>query len=266
VNVVAAILAVALAMAAAIAWRARRRYRRAEAAFETASQQLEVMQTAFHQFVPHRVVDDIVQRGVSIRGERREATVMFADLVGFTSMSERLDAEHVVRILNGYFQSMSEEISRHNGHVAKFMGDGIMAIFGAPEPNPWHAMDSVRAALAMRTAVVRYNEKLRKAGDSPIRVSIGLHSGLLVAGVIGSAQLIEYTVIGDVVNTAARVEGLTRMHGTDILITAAVRAALDERFSLHEMPATDVKGKAERLATFTVDGFIDDADKQDRAV
>lgn len=251
----ALIAVVAVAVAALAGWRARAQLRRLEGAFESASGQLEVLQNAFHQFVPHRVVDDIIHRGVSIRGERREVTVMFADLVGFTSMSEKMDPEQVVHILNGYFQAMSQAISRHNGHVAKFIGDGIMAIFGAPEPNPWHGMDGVRAALGMREALVVYNEKIAVEGHPPIKVSIGLHSGSVVAGVLGSAELVEYTVIGDVVNTAARVEGLTRTHGVDILITTAVQQTLDARFRLRELPAFEVKGKAEKVSTFAVEGL-----------
>lgn len=217
-----------------------------------ANEQLETLQQAFHRFTPQDVVEDIIRRGVSTRGERLEATILFADLIGFTSMSERLAPELVVRVLNGYFQCMTQAISGHKGHVGKFIGDGILAMFGAPEPNPWHSQDAVRAALSMRAALQVYNVELASEGLGPIQVGVGLHRGTLVAGVIGSKELMEYTVIGDVVNTASRIEGLTRKMKTDILLSSAVAEALDDRFVLDAMPPTEVKGKAEPVHTFAV--------------
>lgn len=237
--------------------RARRRTRRLEAAFDTARQQLEQMQGAFHRFVPERVVDEVIQRGVSTRGERRDVTILFADLVGFTAMSEQTDPRVVVEILNRYFQAMSRAIADCNGHVSKFMGDGLMAIFGAPDPNPWQTMDAVRAAVAMRSALHHYNRSLTARGLPALRVSMGIHTGAVIAGVIGSLELVEYTVIGDVVNTAARIESLTRVHGVDLLISAPVRATLDHRFIVREMSAATVKGKADPIVTFAVDGIVE---------
>lgn len=248
----------ALAALALTAWRrTKQRLKMSRRAYSAASKQLEQLQNAFHRFAPQDVVEDIIQRGVSTRGERREVTVLFADLVGFTALSESLEPETVVQVLNGYFQRMTSAISAHNGHVGKFIGDGIMATFGAPEPNPWQAQDAVRAALAMRAALAAYNERLVEQGQPELVLGIGIHRGPVVAGLLGSSELMEYTVIGDVVNTASRIEGLTRRHDTDILISEGVRAALDERFELREMPALDVKGKAKPIATWSVVAFDD---------
>ncbi|MCG3173912.1 MAG: hypothetical protein GMKNLPBB_02124 [Myxococcota bacterium] len=233
-------------------WILRARVVKLRATLDSVTRDMEHMQRSFHRFAPQDVVEDILHRGVATRGERRTVTIMFADLVGFTSLSEKTAPEVVVTVLNGYFQAVSQAISRHNGFVSKFMGDGLMALFGAPEPNPWQAMDGVRAALAMRDAVAEYNIQLRSKGLPEIGVSIGLHRGEVIAGVIGSSELVEYTVIGDVVNTAARIESLTRAHGADILISAAVRDGLDERFELEVRPPMAVKGKKEPVATWRV--------------
>jgi class 3 adenylate cyclase len=115
---------------------------------------------------------------------------------------------------------MSRAIAEHRGHISKFTGDGILALFGVLEPNPWQADDAVRAALAMRDALEEYNKELALAGQPALRVGIGLHRGVAVAGVIGSEELVEFTVIGSTVNLASRVEHLTRRHAADILITA----------------------------------------------
>ncbi|MGE0434279.1 MAG: adenylate/guanylate cyclase domain-containing protein [Planctomycetota bacterium] len=254
-EVVATILSVICAALVLVVLAMRRRLMRVDRALDRMTMQLEHLQGAFHRFVPQDVVEDIIHRGVATRGERREVTVLFADLVGFTALSERVEPETVVRVLNGYFQTVTRAIASHNGFVSKFMGDGLMAIFGAPEPNPWQAMDGVHAALAMRDALRRYNLELSAAGHPELAISVGLHRGEVIAGVIGSAELVEYTVIGDTVNTAARIESLTRRHACDILISESVREKLDARFRVEERPPTEVKGKQEAVATWAVVAF-----------
>jgi class 3 adenylate cyclase len=222
---------------------------------EKSTLDLQNLQQAFHQFAPQRVVEEVIKRGVSTSGETREVTVLFADIVEFTAMSETVDPETLVRILNGYFEATCTAVTHHGGHIAKFLGDGIMAIFGAPENNAWQSLDAVIAALTMREAVRKYNEELGRQGLPSLDVRIGVHKGTVVAGVVGSTENLEYTVIGDVVNTAARIESLTRKHGVDILISADVRPALDDRFQVRELPPEYVKGKAEPIVTFAVEGF-----------
>lgn len=246
-----AILAISL-------FRTRRRAEVLAIARETATLDLQNLQQAFHQFAPQRVVEEVIKRGVSTSGEIREVTVLFADIVEFTAMSETLNPEILVRMLNGYFEAASTAVTHHGGHVAKFIGDGVMAIFGAPENNVWHSLDAVIAALSMREATAKYNQELRKQGLPPIDVRVGVHKGNVVAGVVGSSENLEYTVIGDVVNTAARIESLTRKHGVDILISADVRPALDRRFKLRQLPPEYVKGKAEPVVTYAVEAFRND--------
>jgi class 3 adenylate cyclase len=235
--------------------RLRKRVELLAAAREKAVLDLQNLQQAFHQFAPQRVVEEVIKAKVSTSGETREVTVLFADIVEFTAMSETLGPETLVRILNGYFEAACKAVTHHGGHIGNFLGDGVMAIFGAPENNPWQSLDAVIAALSLRRAIREYNEDLARQSLPTLDVRIGIHKGTVVAGVVGSAENLEYTVIGDVVNTAARIENLTRKHGVDILISAEVRPALDGRFEVRDLPPEHVKGKAEPIVTFAVEGF-----------
>ena len=164
---------------------------------------------AFARFAPSEVVEAIIAQGISTRSETKEVTVLFADLKGFTPLAENLDPAQLVALLNGYFAAMGEVIAAPRGHLAKFIGDGLLALFGALEPNPWQTNDAVHAALAMRAALASYNEALRAEGRPVLAAGIGIHRGPVVAGVVGNAALMEYGVIGRTVNVASRVEGLT---------------------------------------------------------
>lgn len=237
-------------------WRARAEAEHLRRRLESATTSLEQLQLSFARFAPQEVVERIIASGVSTSAEKKTVTVLFADIVGFTALSEGMEPALLVQILNGYFARMSRAIAEHRGHVSKFIGDGILALFGALEPNPWQADDAVRAALAMREALKEYNEELALAGQPALRVGIGLHRGVAVAGVIGSEELVEFTVIGSTVNLASRVEHLTRRHAADILITAAVREALDARFALQELPAAAVAGISEPVVTYAVEGVL----------
>lgn len=220
----------------------------------TASHDLESLQHAFARFAPARVVDDIAQ-GHATAPERKDVTVLFADLRGFTPLAERLDPGVLVEVLNGWLRRMSAVVTAHQGHVAKFIGDGIMALFGALEPNPWQANDAAHAALAMRAALAEYNATLVAEGLPALAMGIGIHRGSVVAGIIGSTDLVEYGVVGSTVNVASRVERLTRTLGVDVLVTADVGAVLDPRFRRDPMPPTPVKGVATPLQTFALRGF-----------
>ena len=249
-----ALVAMVIAFAAYVGWS-----RRALAALERrlggAARSLESLQRAFSRFAPAQVVEDIIAQGISTRPEKKAVTVLFADLKGFTALAERLDPAVLVTILNGHFDRMSRAITEHRGHLSKFIGDGILALFGALEANPWQANDAVHAALAMRAAITDYNGVLAADGHCALAIGIGIHRGSVVAGVIGSSELMEYGVIGHAVNLASRVQQLTRTHDVDILVTDAVRAELDRRFAVRARPPVDVKGVTEPLLTFAVEGF-----------
>lgn len=242
----------------ALAWglvRERRRGAALRRAFDTANDELQRLQASFSRFAPRSVVEGIAAEGAARRAERREVTILFADLVGFSRLAERLEPSVLVQILNEYFASMSRAVAGHQGHVSKFIGDGMLVLFGVQEGNPWQANDAAHASLAMRAALARLNEDLAARQLPQLGLGIGIHRGTVIAGVIGNDLLSEFTVIGSAVNLAARVERLTRQHGVDILITEAVKEALDPRFSLRPMPAASVRGFSEPVATYALEGF-----------
>jgi class 3 adenylate cyclase len=144
--------------------RMKRRAELLRIAREKATLDLQNLQQAFHQFAPQRVVEDVIKRGASTSGETRSVTVLFSDIVEFTALSESLSPETLVRILNGYFEAASTAVTRHGGHVAKFIGDGVMAIFGAPESNAWHAMDAVIAKPGPASIRCAHRRPQRKCG------------------------------------------------------------------------------------------------------
>ncbi len=235
--------------------RSRRHLHKLRTRLGEAARELERLQASFARFAPRDIVEQVIADELATGGDKKEVTVLFADLVGFTTMSEALDPDLLVRVLNGYFARMSKAISTSRGHVAKFIGDGILALFGAIEPNPWQANDAAHAALAMREELRAYNVELAAQGVPALRAGIGIHKGVAVAGVFGSGELVEFTVVGGNVNMAARVERLTRAHGAEILVTASVKAALDPRFILRELPPVRAPGVRDPIATFALEGF-----------
>jgi len=245
---------------AALVFRDRRRNRQLERLLVAADDRLEHLQRQFERFVPADVVERLTDTSDAFAPERRQVTILFADLRGFTAMCDRLDPAVTVAILNGYFRHMIEAITRHHGHVTELMGDGLLALFGALEANPWQGRDSVLAALEMRAELEIYNVQLHERGLPQLRFGIGIHSGEVVVGVIGTGGLSKFSVTGDPINVASRVEGLTGRFQVDVLITDEIRRTLDDRFRLRPMPAALVKGKAEPIQTYCVEAGPGPAD------
>jgi class 3 adenylate cyclase len=226
------------------------------AQLRTAAADLEHLQQACSRLAPAGVVQRILTDGAigdaDPAAERKVVTALFVDLVNYTAMSEQLEPAVLVRVLNGYYERMSNAIHEHHGQIGSYLGDGIVAYFGALRPNPWQCDDAVRAALAMLAAIREYNEELDRDGLPRLAVGIGIDRGPGVAGLVGSRGRMEYAFIGRPVNLAARVQALTRLHRVDILVTDAVRAELDAGFVLASMPAEPVKGIAEPVVTYAV--------------
>jgi adenylate cyclase len=254
--VVASALLVLLVALVGALYRQWRRNERLQAQLEAAAADLQHLQEACSRLAPagvvQRLVADGMGPGTGATAERKVVTALFADVVGYTALSERLEPAVLARVLNGYFQRMSDAIHEHRGHVSTFIGDGILAYFGALQPNPWQCDDAVRAALAMRAAIREYNAELARDGLPPLAVGIGIHRGPGLAGLVGSRERMEYGFVGRTVNVAARVQALTRTHQVDILVTEALCAELDSRFELVAMPAEPVKGIAEPVVTYAV--------------
>lgn len=254
----------ALAVAALHARRLRGEVDRHRTALARSVERLEHIEQSFQRFAPVDVVEQFAQGGQAVEPSHRNVTIMFADLKGFTPMSERIQPAAMVEMLNGYFRAMNAALVAHHGHLSRLMGDGLMALFGALEHNPWQTADAVKAALAMRAALATYNVELQRRGLAKLEFGVGIHTGDVVAGVMGSNRFMEFTVIGDPVNIAARVEALTRIHQVDILVTEEVMKTLDPRFVSRAMPPAAVKGKAEPIATFAIESFDDSRSRASR--
>ncbi len=253
---VALALGLALLLLALAWWRERARSAGLARQLDAAAGELQRLQNACARLAPagvvNRLVADGLRLGAELPAERKVVTALFSDLVGYTAMSERLEPAVLARVVNGYFQRMSDAIHEHDGHVSTFLGDGILAYFGALRSNPWQCSDAVRAALAMREAMRAYNLELEREGLPALALGIGIHRGPGLAGMVGSRERMEYGFVGRTVNLAARVQSLTRTHGVDILITGAVRSELDDSFVVEAMPPEPVKGIAEPVPTYAV--------------
>ena len=225
----------------------------------------------FQKYVPK----DVVQRALKISdggklSSKQTATVLFSDIRGFTSISERMEPEGVVAFLNDYLQRMVAIVFDEGGIVDKFIGDAVMAVFGAPVERPDDASRAVRAAQRMLEELDKFNEDQAKRGGVHIRIGIGVHSGPLIAGNIGSDRKMEYTVIGDTVNIASRVQDLTKDFGVEIIITQGCYEATGKSVPVRPLPPVHVKGKELALTVFEVrrpgaellDGKTDDDDDE----
>jgi adenylate cyclase len=208
----------------------------------------------FSQYVPEAVVARLVEQPELMRlgGDARVLTLMFTDLANFTGMSERLSAEATVEVLTEYFNTMTPIIHRHGGTVDKFIGDAVMAFWGAPLDDPQHAVHAVQAAMDMQAAMAALSERLQARGLPSIAMRIGVHTGRVVVGNIGSQTRFSYTVIGDAVNLASRLEGANKEFGTGILLSGATAALLPANVSVRRLGTVQVKGKTEAVEVYTV--------------
>ena len=222
-------------------------------AYATARRRARQTRAMFAQYVPPEVVSRLIAQPELLRlgGEVREVTLMFTDLASFTTLSEQLSAEQTVEVLMGYFNAMTPLIHATGGTVDKFIGDAVMAFWGAPLDDAQHAAHAVSAAIAMQQAMQPLVADLHARGLPPIHMRIGLHTGRVVVGNVGSEQRFSYTAIGDAVNLAARLEGANKAFGTSILLSAATAAQLPAGAALRALDDVIVKGKTEPVRVFT---------------
>jgi adenylate cyclase len=210
------------------------------------------VKSTFAHYVSHQVMDSILKsdQAVQLSGDRKRITVLFCDIRGFSTMSEHLPPEKVVRLLNEYFESMVEVVFRHNGTLDKFIGDGMMVIFGAPEDDPYQEEHALRTALEMQQELTRLSLQW-KAEGLDIRSGIGINSGPAVVGNIGSSRRMDYTAIGDTVNLASRLESATKDMGVPILVSEYTYMAARGAFQFRQMGSIHVKGRTEAVMTYT---------------
>jgi len=216
--------------------------------------QKRVIKGAFQQYVSPDVVNEMIQdpEKLQLGGERRELTVLFADIQGFTGFSEQLEPEELTTFLNKFLTVMTHRIFDHQGTVDKYIGDAIMAIFGAPIPFEDHVIKGVEAALGMREELEITKKEWENTVPATFDLKLGLNTGPMVVGNMGSDVRFDYTVLGDNVNLAARLEALTRQYGVSLLISQSTRDPLGDDFLVREIDVVRVKGKKKPVRTFEV--------------
>jgi adenylate cyclase len=206
--------------------------------------------------VSPEVAAQLMRDGGVLGGEEREVTVLFVDLRSFTRLSESLAPREVLALLNRYFDLMSGIVEIYHGVVDKYIGDAIMALFGAPVAHPTHADCAILAALEMKSALARLNAELATEGRARLLFGIGINTARIIAGNIGSARRLNYSVVGDGVNVAARLQDLTRMSQfrADILVSAATLGAARGKYVVRPLGAAPVRGRDEPVDVYAVDG------------
>lgn len=208
----------------------------------------ERIRDALGRYVSPQIARQAITGDLRLGGELREVSVLFSDIRGFTTLAEGLEAEALVELLNRYFQVMVACIRAEGGSVNKFLGDGLMALFGAPDPLPDAPGAAVRSAIAMERALTLFNADQRFRGGSELAIGIGIATGPVVVGNVGSADRLEYTAIGDTVNTASRIEGLTKELGATILLDARTSQGLSADIATVSRGSVSVKGKQQPVA------------------
>ncbi|MDL2291422.1 adenylate/guanylate cyclase domain-containing protein, partial [Desulfovibrio sp. OttesenSCG-928-F20] len=215
-------------------------------------QQKRLLRGTFSRYVAPEVVNRITRlSGDIFAGEERELSIMFTDIRGFTSISEKLGPQQIVDLLNRYFTPMTALVRGNKGTLDKFIGDALMAFWNAPLDVPGHPALAVRTALDMQKEVARLNGELKEDFGLSIAMGVGLHTGRAYVGNMGSQELINYTLIGDAVNLASRLEGLCPKYGVGLVVSEDVKNACGESFAFQPLDTIRVKGKARPVAVFT---------------
>ena len=209
---------------------------------------------SFARYLSRDVMARVLADAPGLRGEYRTVSVLFSDLRGFTTLSEQMAPDRIVAHLNEYFGEMTAAIFAQRGMINDFVGDAVMAVFGAPMDDEQHAWHAVQSALAMDRALQALNHRWEAAGLPRLRMGIGIHTGSVFAGNVGGRDRIKYTVIGDVVNVASRVEGLNKDLGTTILVTEETLTAVGDRVRVRDCGPQAVKGRVEKVRLFEVLG------------
>jgi adenylate cyclase len=220
--------------------------------YATEGRQKQAIRLMFAQYMSEKVITHLMAHPERLKlgGERRRVTLFFSDLAGFTSLSERLTPEEVVGLLNDYLSRMTDIILEEEGTVDKFEGDAIMAFWGAPLAQEDQALRACRAALRQQAALGELNQRFADMGLPPLATRIGLHSGDAVVGNLGSQKRFDYTVIGDTVNLASRLEGLNKFYGTFILASETTVAACGDGVEFREVDWVAVKGREAPVAVY----------------
>jgi adenylate cyclase len=214
------------------------------------------LQETLTRYVTKQVVDLILEHPecIVLDGEERESTILFSDIRGFTSLSEKMTPKAVVQMLRDYFTLMVEVVFHFQGTVDKFIGDALMAIFGAPTPQPNHAELAMQTALEMQMLLKAFNKERVRKGQEPLLVGMGINTGNVVVGNIGSEERLEYTAVGDAVNLASRLEGLNKHYGVNIIISEFTYQYVKQGIVERELDKVRVKGRQKPVKIYEVLG------------
>jgi len=218
----------------------------------------------FGRYVTTQVSEEVLKGHVNLGGHSRRVTMLISDIRGFTAMSEQMQPEEVVKFLNVYFSGMVDAVFEYGGVLDKFLGDGLLAVFGSFTEQPDHPWRAVSTALRMQATLAKMNEQRAAAGMTAIRIGIGIHTGEVVVGNIGSQKRLEYTVIGDGVNTTSRLQTLNKEFSTMILISETTYEAVKDRIECRLMPESVLRGKTKPIQFYEVLGAKESA--KDNAV
>lgn len=224
----------------------------------------KLVTSLFGKYVSQSVVKDIIDGniGVALEGRAQEVTVLFSDLRGFTTLSEGLSPQETGRLLNVYFDAMIPIVFEHRGTLDKLMGDAIMAFFGAPAELKDHPQKAAETALEMIKRLRLLKKESAQKGIEKLEVGIGLNTGQVTVGNLGSQRFMEYTVIGDTVNLGSRLEGLNKVYGTSIIVGENTAKRLDSKVVLRELDLVKVKGKEDAVTIFELVGFKDEMEQE----
>jgi adenylate cyclase len=218
-------------------------------------QQSQRMRDLFGRYVSKEVAEQVIKNGADLGGENVPATALFADIRDFTTLTESLPPQQVVNILNRYYTRMVDAIVEQGGWVNKFGGDSLLAVFGAPIRQPDHALRAVNAAWQMNRALAEFNAEQVALGLPGITIGVGISSGEMLAGNVGGKERLEYTVIGDPVNLAARLESLTKEWKTPVLLSEHTQALLDgSTAKTTPRDRVTVKGKTQPTLVYELQG------------
>jgi adenylate cyclase len=210
-----------------------------------------ILRNAFSRYVSPEIVKRITRlRGDLFAGEERELSILFTDIRGFTTLSEKLSPQQVVNLLNRYFTPMTALVRAHSGTMDKFIGDALMAFWNAPLDVPEHPAQAVSTALAMQEKLLTLNVELQAEFGVEVRIGAGVHTGPAYVGNMGSAELVNYTLIGDNVNLASRLEGLCPQYGVGLVVSGETRAACGEAFAFQYLDTIRVKGKSRPVGVY----------------
>jgi adenylate cyclase len=224
--------------------------------FVAEQQQTALLKMTFGRYVSPQILDHILAHPekVHLGGVRRDLTILFSDIRGFTSISEAAEPEEVVEMLNEYLTRMVDILLKHGGTLDKFIGDAVMGFWNAPADDPDHARDAVACAVEMIEETARLREQWEAEGKAPIRIGIGINTGEAVAGNIGSERVFGYTVIGDAVNLASRLESKNKDYGTEIIVSESTLARMGDGFEAVYLDDVKVKGKERAVKIYEIKG------------